>query len=539
MLITINKLVASEKPLNTEADSELLANKSSALVNSGLIAFGTGISKILGFVREVVIAAFFGASYLVDAYLVAMVIPQALFSVIGEALTTTVIPLITEYDQLEGRESVLRLLNAVTTFIAIVLAVIILLGELFTPFLVHIVAPGFSGKTEALAISLSRIMFPMMLFLGLGGLGTGILQSQKRFLYPAFIGIPYNLFIIGSLLVLGKIWGITGLALGTLLGVASQWLFQVPDLRKNGFPFNWSSNFSHPGIKKIGKLIVPVIIGSGAGQINFIVDRMMASGLVEGSISALNYATKLNLMLYAIIALAIANAIYPELAEAAVMMDRSRFLNSLLRSLNGLMLIALPISVGMMILREPLIRLVYERGAFDAVATELTVIAMFFFSFGLPALCLREIVLRAFYSLQDTMTPMIIGIATVALNISLIFLLVPYLALGGLALATSISVSLGLLLLLYYLRKKMDHIGGRVLLTTGSKIVLSALIMGIVVYASYSYMDTILIPSRWNNMLLFGTNVILGGVVYLIGVYLLKVEELGWLINKVRVKLGM
>jgi len=510
----------------------------SPVLSTAIISLGTAVSKVFGFAREIVIAAFFGASHFVDAYLVALLIPQALFSVIGGALTTTVIPLITEYEQRKGRQSVLTLLNTVTLFMSLGVVLIILIGESFTPSLVNIVAPGFSGETEALAISLSRIMLPIMLFLGLTDLGSGILQSQRRFLYPAFIGIPYNIFIIASILVIGRIWGITGLALGTLLGVISQWVFQIPDLRKNGFPFKWEYDFSHPGFKKMGGLIVPVLIGSSAGQINFIVDRIMASGLVEGSISALNYATKLNLMIYALIAVALANAIYPELAEAAVMMDKSKFRNSLLRSMNGLMLVVIPITIGTIIMRGPLVRLVYERGAFDSVAAELTAIALFFFSFGLPALCLREIILRAFYSLQDTMTPMIIGIVTIALNITLILLLVPYLALGGLALATSISVSLSILLLLYYLRKKLDHIGGRILLVTGGKIVLAALVMGIIVYCSYGFMDTIIPPGTKKDLAILTANTIIGGVVYFITVYILRVEELGWLMNKAKLKFG-
>ncbi|MFZ5595814.1 MAG: murein biosynthesis integral membrane protein MurJ [Bacillota bacterium] len=524
--------------VNVKSEEDKIVKVNGKLINSGIIAFGTTASKVLGFVREMVIAAFFGASYLVDAYLVAMVIPQVLFSIISASLTTTVIPLVTEYENLEGRQSVLRLLNTVTTIMAVFLAVLIILGELLSPFLIRLVAPGFSGVTADLAVYLNRIMFPMMLFLGLAGLGTGILQSQRRFLYPAFIGVPYNFFIIGSLFVLGKTWGVTGLALGTLLGVVSQWLFQIPEIRKCRFPFNWNLDFSHPGLKKIGRLILPVIIGSGAGQINFVVDRMMASGLVEGSIAALNYATKLNLMVYSIIAMAVANAIYPEFAEAAVVKDGKKFLNSMLRSMNGLMLVVIPISVGMMILKEPMIRLVYERGAFDAAAAQLTVTALFFFSFGLPAMSLREIVFRAFYSVQDTMTPMIIGVVTVALNIGMILLLVPYLAIGGLALATSISVSAGLVLLLYYLRKKLGHIGGRVLLATGAKILLASLIMGLVVYGSYHYMNAVLSPGRRTDLLLFGVNTFLGGGVYFALVYLFKVEELGWLADKVRGRLG-
>lgn len=508
-------------------------NNQNPVINTVLISLGTGLSKVLGFVREMSIAFFFGASYVVDAYLVALMIPQVLFAVVGGALTTTIIPLVTEYKEREGMDSVLTLVNSVTSFMAAVLAVIILLGEVFALYVVKLLAPGFSGEVVQLTVSLSRIMFPAMMFMGLAGLGTGILQSQRRFLYPAFIGIPYNVLIIGSLFVSAKIWGITGLAVGTLLGIVSQWLFQVPDLRKTGCRFRIKVDFSHPGFRKMGKLILPVIIGAGAAQINVLVDRMLASGLVEGSIAALNYANKLNILALGVIAVAVANAMYPEFAEAHVLNDSRKFLNSVLRSFNGLLLIILPFSAGMIILREPLVRVVYQRGAFDDTAFALTVIALFFYTLGLPAMSLREIILRAFYSLQDTKTPMVIGVVTVVINIILNIILVRYLAHGGLALATSISVTAGLLMLLWYLRKKLGHIGGAVILKTGAKVGFSCLVMGAAVVFLYNRMQGVLGDGLVGDLAVICACAAAGAGVYFALIKFLKVEEFEWLVGKV------
>ena len=168
------------------------------LKNSVIITAGTTLSKFLGFAREIVIAAFFGATYLVDAYLAALVIPLMLFTIVNQALTTTVVPLSIEYGSREGMDSVLKILNSVTTFFSIILVILIIFGEYFAELLVQLVAPGFSGTASNLTKELTRILLPIMLFLGLAGIGSGILQSQKRFLFPAFIGIPYNVFIMAS-----------------------------------------------------------------------------------------------------------------------------------------------------------------------------------------------------------------------------------------------------------------------------------------------------------------------------------------------------
>lgn len=511
---------------------------SSAVKNTVVISLGTTFSKILGFIREIAIAAFFGASYLVDAYLVALIIPQVLFSVVNNALTTTVIPLITEYKHKEGMKSVLSFLNTVSAVMVISLALLIVIGELLTEHIVGLLAPGFSGAAFQLTTALSRMMFPAMLFMGLAGLSMGILHSQKRFLYPSIIGIPNNLIIIASVFALGGIWGIKGLVAGTLIGAAVQWLFQIPDLRKAGFRFKFRVDMSHPGFLKMGVLIIPVIIGSGAGQLNLVVDRMLASGLAEGSISALHFADKLNTLVFGIIAIAVANAMYPEFAEAAARQDITGLISLVKRSLTGLLLVILPFTVGMILLKEPIVRLAFERGVFDVTATALTVTALLFYALGLPAMSLGQILLRAFYSMQDTMTPMIIGIAAVGLNIVLNLILVRYMAHGGLALASSISITISFILLLWYLRKKVGRLGGQELSLNGAKIALATGIMGILVFLLNNSLSSYLTEGTIADLTVVGCCAAAGAGVYFAVLKALGVEEFDWLYRKVKIKLG-
>jgi putative peptidoglycan lipid II flippase len=496
-----------------------------SLFNAMLISSGLALSKILGFIRETVIAAFFGASYLVDAFLVAEMVPQLLFSAIGSSLTTSVIPLVTEYKERKGFDSVLALLNSITTIMLGICVVLIGLGWVFAEIIVQLVAPGFSGAAYDLAVKLTYVMFPLIIFLGLSGLGSGILQSQKRFFYPAFIGIPYNVVIITCLILSARQWGIAGLAAGTVLAVAAQWLFQIPELRRCGFNFSPRVEWKHSGLKQMLKLIIPVTVSTGVGQINLLVNRMLASGLLEGSIAALNYANKLNILAHGVIGFAVARAIYPEMSEAAVIADHDKFQKSLYRSINSLLLVLLPCAAGMMILREPLVRLVYQRGAFDDQAAGLTTAALLFYALGMPFTSVREIVLQAFYALQDTLTPMKISMATVALNVVLNLVLVKYLAHGGLALGSSIATIAGFLILLWQLRKKLGRIKASFMLISGLKIGLAALLMSGVVYCELNWLKPLLDRGPVSSLLLLITCAVTGLVVYGVFIKALRVEE--------------
>jgi putative peptidoglycan lipid II flippase len=509
-------------------------NSNSIIFNTALISIGAIVSKILGFIREVAIAAFFGASYFVDAYLIASIIPRLLFGVISEAITTTIIPLITEYKIKLGQKSVAELINSITTIMVLLLVLIMILGELFAHYLVHFIAPGFEGETLDITIKMTRVMLPMIIFLGLSGLGAGMLQSQKRFLFPSFVGIPSNVAIILFLFILAKSWGIMALAIGTAVGTLAQWLFLSYDIRKMKFRFKPWFDLKHPGLKKMGILIIPVIIGKGAADINLLVDRMLASGLVEGSIAALNYSTRIYLLINTILALSLAKALLPNFSELAVVNDMKGYVKSLKRALIGLSIIILPFSIGLIILREPVIRLVYERGAFDVTATALTAFALLFYTLGLPALSLRQIVLRAYYALQDTKTPMLIGVLTIVINIVLILILIRYLAHGGIALATSISTTIGFSLLMWYLRKKIGNIGGRSMIISGAKMMAASLIMGLVVYYLQVYIGglSVLSGSIRDIVILLSCGS-LGAALYFIIIKFLKIEEFDWVLGKV------
>jgi putative peptidoglycan lipid II flippase len=284
--------------------------------------------------------------------------------------------------------------------------------------------------------------------------------------------------------------------------------------------------------------MIPVIIGSGAGQISLLVYRMLASGLVEGSISALNFATRLNLLVYGILAVAVANAIYPDLAKAVVYENKNRLINSVSHSLNVILMIIMPIAIGMIILRYPLVRIVYQRGAFDSTDVALTAFALLFYALGLPALSLREVIFNAFYSLQDTLTPMYIGIGTVVLNIVLNLILVRYLEVGGLALATSITFTISFFLLITVLSKKVGSIQSKLIVITGSKIILASLIMGLGVFYFYSWAEQFII-NKISEILIFSLSVFLGAILYFIIIKVLKIEEFDFIINLVKSKLAI
>lgn len=509
-------------------------SNTSSLKNTTLLTIGAIFSKIFGFIREVATAAYFGASYLVDAYLVASIIPRLLFGVVSEAITTTIIPLITEYKMKFGQKSVTELINSITTFLVIVSVLIIFIGEFFAHYLVHFVAPGFEAETLDITIKLTKVMLPMIIFLGLAGLTSGILQSQKRFLFPSFAGVPSNVIIVLFLLILAKYWGVMALAVGTVVGVIAQWLFLSFDTRNLEFRFKPQLKLKHPGLKKMGTLIIPVIIGKGAADINLLVDRILASGLVEGSIAALNYSTRIYLLIDSILALSLAKAIFPELSELVVLNKMDEYKEALKKSLIGLLILVIPFAVGLIVLKEPIIRLIYERGAFDANATALTAFALVFYTLGLPALSLRNIVLRAFYALQDTRTPMIIGVLTVVINIILNLILIKYLEIGGLALATSIATTIGFLLLIWYLRNKIGSIGGKTMIVSGTKIMIASMIMGFVVYFLQIYLSNLVVLNgRIQDLIvLLGCGAI-GAIFYFLIIKLFKIEEFDWIWGKI------
>lgn len=360
--------------------------------------------------------------------------------------------------------------------IAFFLSLVCAVAFLLAPWLVKLLAPGFGPEQADLTVALVRILLSAFVFMGLAGWAQGVLNTHHHFTVPAAVGISYNIILISGIFLSGVFWGITGVAWATVAAIASQFFVQLPVLHRLGAKYRWAFDLRHPGLRKMGALLVPVLVGIGATQLNTVVDRILASGLVEGSISALNYALRVVAIPQGLLAMPLITVLYPSLAECGAVGDLTGLRARLTRGLEVLAFLIVPMAVALMVLRTDIVRFLFQRGAFDATDTRMTAFALLFYSAGLVFLSWREYLARTFYALQDTTTPMWTGVVAVAVNIILNLILVKWLAHGGLALATSLAALVGCLLLLYLLRRRLGHIGGWRLLREVVKVTLAAVV---------------------------------------------------------------
>lgn len=502
--------------------------RSSLTKAAGLVAFLTIISKILGFIREASLAAVFGATYATDAYLVAQTIPYLLFATISYALTTTFIPVYAHVREKDGQEAAFRMANTVMLAVGCIALVFILIGEFLAEKLVFVVAPGFEGQVAQLTAYLSRIIFPMMIFQLLSGIITGILQADGEFGVPTAAGLMQNVCIMSSIIFFGPRYGIGAVAVGTLMGAAGAMIVKLPALRRTGFCWQWALNLKEPGFQRIAVLMLPAIIGAGAGQLNTMVDRILASGLPEGRVAALSYANRLMDLAPGILGASLVTVMYPTLADLAARRDWRGFSDNLIDTLSMIHFLLAPIAVGAIVLREPLVRIVYQRGAFDESATQETAWALLFLSLGMAIFTMRTMVNRSFFALQDTKTPMVVGFVTVGTNIVLNFLLVGPLEQGGLTLATSIASLCGLILSLWIVHRKAEtalDIGR--LVSSVTRVLVAAVIMGLVVWWSYAHIEEMLVGvgtiAELGKVALVAVE---GAIVYILCLWVLRVPEL-------------
>ncbi|MGE5553811.1 MAG: murein biosynthesis integral membrane protein MurJ [Betaproteobacteria bacterium] len=506
---------------------------------AGIVAALTIISKILGFAREASLAAVFGAKYVTDAYLVGQTIPGLVFASVGAALATTFIPVYAQILRERGRDGAYAMADSVINATLLASVVLIGIGELLAGPLTRMVAPGFRGPVYELTAELTRVMFPMVLFQSLSGVLTGMLQTESNFFVPAMVGLWFNGLIIASILWLGPRFGIGAVAVGTVVAVAMQAVVQVPALLKIGYRWRPVLNLRDPGLARIVKLSGPVLIGTSVGQLGLLVDRVLASGLAEGSVAALNYAYKLMLLVPSVFGTAITTVMYPTLARISAEADWTRYSSGFAEAVKVINFLMIPVAVGMAVLRVPLVRLAFERGAFDAQATDATSWALLFFALSAAVFSLRELVNRAFYAFQDTLAPMVVGAVAVVINIVLNLTLVTPLRQGGLALATSLAAVFNTVALLWILRRRIRRvsagsaqgIGGRAILDSLWRVVAASLAMGAAVWFTYGQLEA-KAPGGGvlaQGLRLFGA-VGLGVVVYGFLVFLLQVPEarLAW-----------
>ena len=487
----------------------------------------TLLSRVLGFVRETVIAYYFGATAATDAYLVALVFPAMLSTLAVGAAASALVPVLVEY-KTKGEADAWRVARAVISICFFLLLFGVLLVLFMAPAMVRLAAPGLEPGTALLAANLARRLAPATLFLGLSCLFTAVMHAFRHFTLPAFSGLLISLSLIASPLLLGARFGIGALVIGWLAGTFLQCIFLLFPLRKKPLFRVRMNDFSHPGFRKCMRLTLPILASSSAGQINLLIDRIVASGLTEGSISALSFAARIIDLPAGIFTASLVGAVYPAMAQMATEAKSDDLRRTFAESLRMLWLVIIPAAVGLVVLREPVVRLLFERGAFDAAATQMTTVALAFYAPLLIAMAGSALVGRTYFAMQDTLTPLKIGLLCIVLNVVLNLILVRYLAHGGLALATSLAATVKLLLLLLKLRRKFVFLEGRKTAVATLKIFIAALVMGGSVTLVYRQAAVIwggaeILP----QVLRLGSAVVFGVFVYLSLLVALRLEELG------------
>ncbi len=463
-------------------------SKKHIIKSAGIIGFATVISRVLGFVRDILIAKFFGTARYAQAFVVAFRIPNMLRDLIGEGATNAAfVPVLSEYSETRKKEEFWRLANVLLNVGLIVLTGVTLLGIAFAPVIVRLIAPGFIGDAEKLRVTiyLTRFMFPYILLVGLLAYCMGILNSLKHFSAPAFAPAILNLsIIICALLRQGSV---SALATGVLIGGVIQLAVQIPVLFTKGFRFNFASGVYHPAVKKIGVLLVPRILGSCVYQINLFINTMLASLshiVGEGGVAALYYANRIFQFPLAIFGIAIAQAALPTMSREALESGLSKLKETLSFSLRAVNFIMLPASLGLIVLARPITSALFERGAFNHYSTFITANALIFYSIGLFSYAGIKILVSCFYSLKDTLMPVKIASMSLVLNIVLSIILMFPLKISGLALATSFSGIFNFLILFFILRKKIGGLDDLKILKSFIKVLLASLVMAALIYFS-------------------------------------------------------
>lgn len=485
----------------------------------------TLVSKVFGFVRDIILAYLYGTSYVSDAYLIALTIPNVIFVLIATGLATGYIPIYSEIEKKYGSKEGNNFTSNLTNILLVICTLLILLSFLFTEQIVKVFASGFEGETLDLAVQFTQISLFGIYFTALIHIFRGFLQIKGYYSIPALIGFPLNFITIIALFLSSK-FNIMILAIGSVVATLAQFLLLLPFIIKAGYRYRFIFDLKNNYMKKMALLALPVILGISVNQLNVLVDRTIASQVAVGGIAALNYANRLNMLIQGIFTLSITTVMYPIISKQAAENNIKGLKKSVLESISGINLLVIPASVGFIIFAEPIISLLFERGAFGTQAVTMTSSALVFYSIGMIGVGLREVLSRAFYSLQDTKTPMINAAIAMVINIILNIILSKYLGIGGLALATSISAIVGTLLLIISLWKKIGPFGLNKTLVSFCKILFSSIIMGVIALSLFN-----LLTMRISSNLSFLISMVVAIIVYFVMVYILKIEDVNRIVK--------
>ncbi len=564
----------AESSAAAQIDAEKPATKQTSVARSaGIVSIAVMFSRVLGLVREMIFAKYFGAGFLYDAYQAAFTIPNVLRDLFAEgALSAAFVKVFTDYQINKSEQEAWKLASLVLNALAVILSVVTILGILLSPYLVSIVASGFSPEKAALTVTMTQIMFPFILLVAMAAVAMGVLNTKGIFGIPAsastvfnvvsiFVGLGFAYWLSGgswdaaqdkyTVPTISAQWAILGMAIGTLVGGAAQFLMQVPSLLKVGFRFSPILSFTDEGVKKIMHLMAPAILGTSAVQINVLVNLAFVSS-IDGGRSWLSYAFRLMQFPIGVFGVAIGTASIPVLSRMASEGKFDDFRSTLSNSLNLVFLMTLPSACGLIILGEPIIRLLYSRGAFKESDVPMTAWALTGYAIGLTGYAAIKVLSPAFYALNDAKTPMVIAVCSIAVNALASFLFRNWLSnygaspeypngLGhvGVALATSSVALVNFFALALMMRKRIERIDGRDIIQSFLRIAAAAAIMSLVCYLSYRFLFNQLgINGISIKIIEAFVPIILGGITFVLAAKILRVKEINQLSNAFARKLG-
>ncbi|MBI5687783.1 MAG: murein biosynthesis integral membrane protein MurJ [Verrucomicrobia bacterium] len=504
--------------------------QSSMIRSTGAVGVATMTSRVLGLAREMIFASFMGQGLEASAFFYAFTIPNLFRRLLGEgALSAAFVPLFAERLHKEGKEAAWRAANAVASAVSVILVAIAVLfvGGLLLALVVLDMSAG-----NRLIVRLTATMFPYMVFICLAGLAMGVLNSMRHFFVPAFSPVLMNLVLIGSVFVLCPLFGTTldaqvmGLAVGVLFGGVVQLAYQLPQLWREGWRPCWSLNWRDENLRQVGKLLAPSVIGVVAYQINVIVARTLGFLVGDYVPAALNNADRLMELPLGVFSVSLATYMLPTLSSIAARGAMEEFRLEIGRALRFLMVVTVPATVGLIVLSEPIVRLLFERGRFDAASTWHCAYALEFTAVGLAFYSSTSILARGFYALKDTRTPMIVALCTMGANLVFSLCLMWPLKEGGLALANSLSAVLNSMILFVLLSRRLGTLHGRSIALAVVRVSVSAFIMAAACWGAHHWLAGWLTPTTLahNLALVFGP-IAVGGVVYFAAAWMLAREE--------------
>ena len=493
------------------------------------------LSRVLGYARDVVLMNLFGQSYMTDAFNVAFTIPDFIYNVlVGGAIASAFIPVFSSYLATDQSEKAWRTSSIFSSWAMTIMIVLVVLAFIFTYPLLGLLT-SYDAEAMHLPVVLTRITLIQALFMALSAIATGILQSYQHFTWPALGTLLYNVFILlcGILLVqpIENIWpgyGIASFSVGVVIGALATLVVQIKPLIKVGFNYHPCFDVHDEGLRQMVKLLIPVLIGLSVAQINVLVTQYLATGITDGVYTALRTANRFMQLPLGLFAVSISIAIFPTMTAQAAQKDYGELKKSMSLALRTSLFVIVPSTIGMIVLREPIIRLMFEfSGRFTAADTYICAQALFWYCLGLPGYAATNALIRVYYALQDTKTPIAVSIVAIVLNAVLSFILINPLQHIGLALAYSISGWAQCGLLVIFLRRRLGDLGGRGILSSLTRTTLASLAMGLAVWAVAALCgNTLGIEDKLAQLVQVGASIAVGVGLFGALTWVMKMEEI-------------